>query len=164
MVAPDRSGSAFRPAVPEDAAAISTLIMRFRAQLAIDPTGASAEKFFASVSPEAQARYIRSDRYTYLIAEIDGRLAGVIAMRDGSHLFHLFVAPEHQRCGLARELWRRVLEAADPRTIAGGITVNSSLAAVAVYERLGFVRTAPPVREHGVAYVPMRYPRVADAS
>ena len=111
MVAPDRSGSAFRPAVPEDAAAISTLIMRFRAQLAIDPTGAGAEKFFASVSPEAQARYIRSDRYTYLIAEIDGRLAGVIAMRDGSHLFHLFVASEHQRCGLARELWRRHGEA-----------------------------------------------------
>ncbi|HWI98136.1 MAG TPA: GNAT family N-acetyltransferase [Burkholderiales bacterium] len=37
----------------------------------------------------------------------------------------------------------------------GGFTVNSSNNAVAIYEKLGFVRTAPMQNKDGVLYNPM---------
>jgi GNAT superfamily N-acetyltransferase len=155
------SGMIFRRANIGDAEAISGLIMSFREVLAVRPDGAGAENFFASVSPDAERRYIRSDRYDYLLAEAGRELAGFIAMRDRTHLFHLFVARSYQRQGLARELWRRAREAAGPRNDAQEFTVNSSLSAVTVYERLGFERTSPAVQQDGVAFVPMRYARAS---
>lgn len=158
----DVRGQAFaamkiRAARPADARAISDLIMCFRDQLTADPEGGGAEVFFASVSAEAEEGYIRSDRYDFVVAETGGELAGFVAMRDRTHLFHLFVAPRFQRQGLARELWRRVQEAAGPAGARPEFTVNSSLSAVPVYERLGFVRCSPPEQRDGVVYVPMRY-------
>lgn len=151
------SGMEFRAARPADARPIADLIMAFRDQLAVDPEGRGAETFFASVSATAEEGYIRSDRYDFVVAETGGQLAGCIAMRDRTHLFHLFVAPRFQRRGLARELWRRAQDIANPAGERLEFTVNSSLSAVPVYERLGFVQSSPPERRDGVAYVPMRY-------
>ena len=147
----------FRRANPEDAETISSLIMLFRDSLTVDPSGVSAERFFASVSVEAERSYMRSDRYDYLVAEIEGELAGIIAMRDQTHPLHLFVFPKYQRRGLARELWRQAREAAVSRNAVKEFTVNSSLPAVPVYERLGFERISPPMQEHGVVFIRMRY-------
>lgn len=72
----------FRRAKPEDAEAISALIMSFRELMTIEPSGVGAEKFFAAVSAEAEKDYILSDRYDYLVAEVDGELAGFIATKD----------------------------------------------------------------------------------
>lgn len=124
--------------------------------LTVDPDGAGAEEFFASVSAESERSYILAERYAFLVAEEDGRLAGFVAVRDRAHLYHLFVAPGYQRRGLARELWRRARAAAEADGPVGEFTVNSSLAAVPVYERFGFERTSGPVRTHGIAFIPMK--------
>lgn len=154
----------FRRASPEDAEMISRLIMLFLDSLAVDPNGVGAEGFLASVSVEAERSYILSDRYDYLVAEVEGELAGFIAMRDQTHLFHLFVVPKYQRRGIARELWRQARDAAVSRGVEKGFTVNSSLPAVPAYERLGFVRASPPMQEHGVAFIRMRHASGADAA
>lgn len=141
----------FRPALPADAENISALIMSFQPQLTIEPDGRGAEQFFASVRPNAERGYIESERYQFLIAEVCDTLAGVIAIRDKTHLFRLFVARTHQRQGLARELWNRIHQ---PEV---RYTVNASLAAVPTYERLGFIATSEPQRQHGIAFLPMRW-------
>jgi ribosomal protein S18 acetylase RimI-like enzyme len=146
----------FRRAEPDDAERVSALIMTFQASLTIDPTGAGAEKFLASVSTEAERSYIQSDRYRFLLAENDGELAGFIAMRDRTHVFHLFVAPKYQRRGLARELWLRARAAAESDGPAEEFTVNSSIEAVPVYERFGFRTCSEPVQESGIICVPMQ--------
>jgi GNAT superfamily N-acetyltransferase len=147
----------FRLAKPADATPISDLIMSFRHLLTVDPDGSGAGEFFASVSAEAERKYISSDRYCFVVAEAGGKLVGFIAMRDRTHLFHLFVAPEYQRRGLARELWRQGCEATGPHRAGTEFTVNSSLPAMPVYERFGFHQAAPPVHQSGVAFVPMKY-------
>lgn len=147
----------FRRAKPEDAERISQLIMGFLSELTIEPDGRGADEFLAAVSVEAERGYIRSDRYEFLLAETETKLAGFIAMRDRTHVFHLFVAPNRQRQGLAGELWRRALEAALSRGHAKEFTVNSSPNAVPVYERFGFERISDPVQEQGISFVPMRY-------
>lgn len=147
----------FRRAKPEDAGGISDLIVSFLNEFTADPTGAGAEKFLASVSAEAEKTYILSDHYDYLIAEIEGELAGFIAMQDKTHVFHLFVAPKYQRQGLARSLWQRARDAAGQTNVVSAFTVNSSRLAVPVYERFGFERVSTPVERNGISFIRMRY-------
>ncbi len=105
----------------------------------------------------------RSPRYAYLVAELEGQIAGFVAMRDNKHLFHLFVAAAHQRIGIARALWeqaRQVSLRAGPIT---EFTVNSSLNAVPVYLSFGFAPAGAIMQEHGIAFLPMRLTLQNDA-
>jgi GNAT superfamily N-acetyltransferase len=146
----------FRAGSPADAEAIAGLIATFQSELIDDPSGAGAEQYLASVSVQAEREYLGSERYQYLLAYSDSQLAGVIAIRDGSHLFHLFVERSHQRQGIARRLWERALEELRTAGSDGAVTVNSSLSAVPVYEAFGFVPAGSIQRMHGISFLPMR--------
>jgi len=148
----------FRAGSPPDAEAIAGLIASFQSELTDDPSGAGAEEYLGSVSVQAEREYLASERYRYLLAYSDSQLAGVIAIRDGSHLFHLFVERSHQRQGIARSLWERALcQLATPGS-DGGFTVNSSLSAVPVYQAFGFIPAGSIQRIHGISFLPMRHP------
>lgn len=144
-----------RPGTTSDAAALAALILSHRAALTLDSEGADAEKFLGSVSEAAVRGYLASERYAYTVLEDGDRIVGFIAMRDRTHLFHLFVAHTYQRQGCARQLWACALGAALDPAYATSFTVNSSPGAVPVYRRFGFVEAAPPVQMHGIAFVPM---------
>jgi GNAT superfamily N-acetyltransferase len=146
----------FRAAQPSDARAMSDIVMSHRTSMTVHRDGAGAERFLQSVSEEAIRGYVADARYRYLVAEHEGGIAGFIAMRDGTHLYHLFVAAAHQGQGIARRLWENARTEALAAGATGEFTVNSSLAAVQVYRRFGFRETGPCRREAGVAFVPMR--------
>jgi ribosomal protein S18 acetylase RimI-like enzyme len=152
-----------RSATPADARPLAELIASFQPMLTLDPSGVGAEQYLASVSEEAERQYLESPRYTYFVTEQEGEVVGFIAMRDRTHLFHLFVAAEYQGQGIASSLWRQAREHA----VRGGepsvFTVNSSLNAVVVYERFGFVRSGAEVQAHGIAFLPMRLALKNDA-
>jgi len=147
----------YRRASPEDAGAISRLIVSFLKEFTVDPNGTGAETFIASVSAEAEKTYILSDHYDYWIAETSDGVAGFIAIQDKKHIFHLFVAPQYQRQGLARVLWQMARDAAAPHNVAREFTVNSSLLAVPVYERFGFERASAPIEKNGISFIRMRH-------
>lgn len=140
-----------------DARAVAGLIASFQPILTLEPSGAGAEPYLASVSEHAERQYLESPRYAYRVAELDGELVGFIAMRDNRHLFHLFVDSAHHRKGIARALWEQArqasLRAAGP---LAEFTVNSSLNAVPVYRSFGFVPAGEVVQMHGIAFQPMR--------
>jgi len=149
----------FRAGSPADAEAIAGLIASFQGELTDDPSGAGAEGYLASVSVQAEREYLASERYRYLLAYSDSHLAGFIAIRDGSHLFHLFVERSRQRQGIARRLWERALrELCAPGGSDGGFTVNSSASAVPVYKAFGFVPAGSIQSMHGISFLPMRRP------
>jgi len=110
------------------------------------------------LSVQSEREYLASERYRYLLAYSDSQLAGFIAIRDGSHLFHLFVERSHQRQGIARRLWERAFRELCAPSSDGGFTVNSSLSAVPVYEAFGFVPAASIQSMHGISFLPMRRP------
>jgi ribosomal protein S18 acetylase RimI-like enzyme len=150
-----------RPAMPEDAAAISALIADLMPYMTLDADGAGAERFMESMAEPAIAGYLAQPRYQYLLGFIGTALAGAVAVRDRSHLFHLFVAREFHGCGLGRQLW---LAARTSALVAGntvGFTVNSSDYALPMYQRWGFLPTGPRVEEGGIAWVPMHLPPCA---
>jgi GNAT superfamily N-acetyltransferase len=146
----------FRAAKIEDADAICALIQCFTHEFLATPDGQGAERFFESVSVTAVRKYIADPRYQYHLAFKGGVLAGFIALRDRSHLCHLFVARDFQRRGLATQLWQTAKTATAALGTINAFTVNSSPFAQPVYERFGFVKTGSQVEMHGICFVPMR--------
>ena len=143
---------------PSDAEAVAGLIACFQSELTDDPSGTGAEHYLASVSVQAEREYLASERYRYLLAFSGSQLAGFIAIRDGSHLFHLFVERAHQRQGVARLLWERALRELCARSSEGAFTVNSSLSAVPVYQAFGFAPAGSLQSLDGISFLPMRRP------
>ena len=85
-------------------------------------------------------------------AFLSGRLAGMIAARNGgSHIALFFVDAEYQRRGIGRALLRAVLAQCPSDTL----TVNASPYAVPVYRRLGFTETDPEQTVNGLRFTPM---------
>lgn len=142
-------------ATAQDAAAVSRLIGSVARFFTLQPDGAGAEDFLKTISTDSVTRYLTDPRFAYFKAEQDGILAGVVAVRDASHLYHLFVDASFQRQGLSRQLWDHA-RAAVQDTNPGYFTVNSTPYAQPVYERFGFVATGPRVETRGIAFVPMR--------
>ena len=146
-----------RPATIKDAEAISSLILPL------------VETFIAQeFSPEGQRNLVSSMEpgsikgffeagHRYHVAEVEGRVVGVIGIRDNAHVHHLFVAEEFQRLGIARQLWDVAREDCLAAGNAGHFTVYSSRYALDVYRRFGFVEAGPPETKDEVTAIPLRY-------
>jgi GNAT superfamily N-acetyltransferase len=145
-----------RAATVADAGAISRLIGTVAHHFTLHPQGEGAEAFLQTLSPEAIAGCVQADAMAYNTAWGGDALAGVLALRDRSHVFHLFVAAAYQRQGVAQALWRHAMSEARAMGHNGGFTVNATPYALPVYERFGFVATGPEVQTRGIAYVPMQ--------
>ena len=153
-----------RPATSHDAESISTLIRSVAHYFTLHPQGQGAEGFLKTIAVEAINGLIQAAHFSYFAGFIGDDLAGVVAIRDNKHLYHLFVSPQFQRQGLASQLWAHAKADALRRGNAGEFTVNSSPFAVLVYAAFGFVAVGDKVETQGIAFVPMKlsipYPAV----
>jgi GNAT superfamily N-acetyltransferase len=109
-----------------------------------------------SLAPEIIRRNLLAENYNYQLAFDGAALAGVVAVRDNTHLFSLYVgSPWHGR-GVGKRLWEVARDAALARGNPGSFTVNSSSFAEGVYRHLGFTATGPVAEMHGIRFIPMR--------
>jgi GNAT superfamily N-acetyltransferase len=143
-------------ASPADAEEISALIIELSQPFYVSPSRTGAEPFIASISPEAERSYISADNFSFYVARSKSQLAGVVALRDNSHLFHLFVARAFQGNRLARQLWNIVKSEALQAGNHGSFTVNSSLNAIPIYEKFGFICQGEIQRMHGISFQRMQ--------
>lgn len=90
------------------------------------------------------------DKLHFFSALYQDSLSGIIAMRN-DHICLLFVKKEFHRKGIAKALFRHILE----QTQSEKITVNSSPYAIEVYKRLGFTATNTEQVTNGIQYTPM---------
>ena len=145
-----------REARNSDAERIATLISDLAREFILaDATAEAQARFLGAATPAAIAEFMRGP-FRYHVLEVDGELAGVAGMRDNRHLYHLFIARRYQGQGLARQLWRHVAAVCLGSGNPGEFTVNSSINAVAFYERLGFTATASRQERGGISFVPMK--------
>jgi L-amino acid N-acyltransferase YncA len=134
-----------RPATRADAAAIAAIYAHF--------VGSSVITF--EIDPPDRDEIARRmdlilPRYPYLVAEMDGELAGYAyagqlyerAAYRWTVEATVYVAPEHHRQGVGRRLYSALLAALDMQgfqSVIGKITLPN-LASVALHEAMGFVR------------------------
>ena len=94
--------------------------------------------------------------YRYHVAEVNGMLTGVVAVKGNTHLYHLFVSEQFHRKGIAKKLWRLAMKECLCNGNTGEFTVNSSAYALGVYKKLGFVAQPGPKEKNGVVFYPMK--------
>lgn len=145
-----------REATPADAAAISALVSTLTRRWIAPDCDEEGIALLLEGMTQARVEERLRDGHRNVVADLDGRIIGVATLRLPSHLYHLFVADDMQRRGLARALWNAVRVAADP---AAPVTVNASLHALEAYRRMGFEATGPQMHERGLRFVPMRWTR-----
>lgn len=92
-----------------------------------------------------------NEGFEYWVAEYNSSIIGVIAFKNTSHLYNLFIDEKHHRKGVASMLWN---ESTINKQVAA-YTVFSSSFAVPVYEKLGFVITGEPTSMEGIYCIPM---------
>lgn len=141
-----------------DATAISVLVTPLARYLRDPDTGTQAHAFDATLHPESFAERLADPEFAHYVAEDGSGVIGMIAMRDGTHIHHLFVQRTTHKRGIARALWTQALRQFGRREY----TVNSSVIAVPVYEKFGFIAKLPPQTVKGVRFVPMYRPRMVN--
>jgi GNAT superfamily N-acetyltransferase len=147
-----------RPATENDAEAIASLIQTVAHYCLSDQPGEGTKGFLASLSQTAVSGYIRNPDFCYIVGLLDDKLAGIAALRNNKHVYHLFVSPAHHRRGAATQLWQHLKSHAIASGNTAGFTVNSSLFAVPVYAHWGFVPTATPQVKNGISFQAMHLP------
>ena len=145
-----------RPLVNSDIPAVTALFQMLARAYIVHESPAEGAANFLAENNEMGIRGFIARGHAYHVALVDGVVVGFVAVRDNSHLFHLFVADSHQRRGIARRLWHVAHADAIARGGDGAFTVNASNYAVPVYESFGFVRVGPTQFAKGLYYNPMR--------
>jgi len=87
----------------------------------------------------------------------NGKIIGMIAVKQPSHITLLFVDKQYHRQGIARALYQKIIDYYSKADDCSEISVNSSLYAVEAYKRLGFVATDTEQEKIGIRFVPMKH-------
>ncbi len=86
----------------------------------------------------------------------DGRILGVILIKEFWNLTNLLVHPDRQGVGIGQKLMLAGFDACRERSPKGRLLVNSSANAVGFYKRLGFEQTGPGIDRPG-GCVPLEF-------
>lgn len=139
-----------------DALDVSELVARvFNQFIAPDFSYEGVQEFHRYIQPSAFLERQENVHFA-LISVAQNQVVGVIEVRNSNHISLLFVAPEFQRRGIAKELFHRALQIClsnEPQL--SQISVKSSSYAVPIYEKLGFHPTGKKQIINGIGFIPM---------
>lgn len=89
---------------------------------------------------------------------LNGKIIGVIALKNPNHICLFFVDKEYHGQGIAKHLFGLVKDKVDKNCEDEKyITVNSSPYAVEMYKRLGFKALGEEQIKDGIRFTPLRY-------
>jgi ribosomal protein S18 acetylase RimI-like enzyme len=119
------------------------------------------EEFHRYASPNAMRKRHRDGNLGFA-AERDGRLIGMLQLRDGEHITMLFVEGDSQRQGIGRSLIDAATEYVRTRQPPVRVlTVASTPNAIDAYQRMGFVPVGSEQVLKGIRFVSMKREIVA---
>jgi len=134
----------YRLAGPQDAVVVGMLARRVtRRWILPEQPASAAPSLLLGMSARVIRKKILAGQRFHLAWQDDGRLVGVAAMREDSHLFQFFVTTRMHGRGIARRLWQRTMHDAMRRAGTRRFTLNASAMAVPVYLHFGFVPSGP---------------------
>ena len=145
----------FREASVDDAEAISVLILRSQREFCFHEYTADGQALTLRLCGVRALKHYLERGDVYFVAEYDQKIIGVAGLRDNEHLAHNFVDTVWHRRGISRHPWKLASEECMRRGNRGSFNLRASTYAIPVYERWGFVRTAPTDQEYGITSTPM---------
>jgi len=140
-----------RVALKSDVVKISNLVASLSHFYLKNPAHELPEWFENTLTKSAFLSRVEGTEYANFVYEKEGEIVGYIAMKGDSHLYHLFVSENHQGKGLSRALW----EFATNICVSNVYTLRSSLYAVPVYRKFGFIESDVAGEKDGIDFQPM---------
>ncbi|MBU1241433.1 GNAT family N-acetyltransferase [Myxococcota bacterium] len=139
------------------ARAVKLVLSVFDSLVAPDCSAEGIDEFRSFVNVPSMKARLR-DGNIMLVAREGRKLVGVIEIRSKNHISLFFVAPSHQRRGIARALFQRAVALSRSRhKHITQITVNAALKAVVAYKALGFTPISGIMNQNGITYRPMAH-------
>ncbi len=135
----------------EDITQIKTMVQKLSHFYLADDVAELPSWLAATLETQAFAMRLNDTAFMHWVCVHESQVIGYIAMKNKNHLYHLFVAQEHQGQGIAKQLWATAMEAC----VSPTYTLRSSLFAVPVYESFGFVKTGSVDVKEGVQFQAM---------
>ena len=100
----------------------------------------------------------RLDTNKFYVAKNDTTIIGILEIRNNDHIALFFVDKKYHKKGIGKMLFNNYLNELNKMdTKIETITVNSSIYAVKIYERLGFKKTGELQEKNGIKFIPMAY-------
>jgi len=141
-----------RIAVSNDVKSISNLVQSLSHYYLKERDGILPQWFLATLTNHAFLERIESFEYLNYVIEKNNIIIGYISIKNKSHLYHLFVVEKCQGQGVARRLWEHAMSQCK-NTI---YTLRSSLYAVPIYKKLGFVELGAAQEKKGIGFQEMK--------
>lgn len=138
----------------DDAMALAWCV--FRQFVAKDYTPEGVESFLSFISASSLAHAFERGEFRLFGAYDNGRMIGMISLRDNAHISLLFIDAAYHKKGIGRQLIQYAERYAMMAEGHGFITVNSSPYAADFYRRVGFSDTDSRQCSDGIWYIPMK--------
>ena len=146
----------FREATLEDADALSDLILESQREFCFHEYTPEGQELMNRLCGRKALRHYLERGDVYFIAEAEDKIIGVAGIRENSHLAHNFVDSQWHRRGISKQLWKLASEECLRRGNPGYFELRASTYTIPVYEKWGFVQTAPTDQEYGITSTPMK--------
>ncbi len=144
-----------RTATIEDIDDISQLVSSLSHFYLQDGNATLPTWFIITLSRNEFLQRFENPNFMHLVYEIDNKIIGYFSIKQYSHLYHLFVDQNYQGKGFARHLWEHALTLYRNKNPNNIYTVRSSIYAVPIYKKFGFVESGPVGEKEGIAFQPM---------
>lgn len=139
----------------EDAMALAwKTFLRFEADV-YSPEG--VRHFADFITDTTLHRMFVMGAYQMFVALDQGRIVGMITLRNATHISLLFVDERYHRRGIGRALMKHLTNYLLTEVGAAYVTVNASPYGVGFYHRLGFKDLRPEEEKDGIIYTPMKF-------
>lgn len=127
--------------------------LRFEAQ---DYSKQGVDSFKDFIADNVLYKMFIMGAYQLFAAYDNGKMIGMISLRNETHISLLFVDEEYHMKGVGRALMNYLTEYASREEGKEFVTVNSSPYALGFYHKLGFQDTGFEETNDGIRYTPMK--------
>lgn len=107
------------------------------------------------ITDSALKRMFVMGAYQMMGAFLDGKMVGMISLRNKTHISLLFVDRHYHRRGIGRALILALSGYVSTEVGQNRLTVNASPYGVDFYHHLGFQDTGPEKQQDGIIFTPM---------
>ncbi|MCL1873672.1 MAG: GNAT family N-acetyltransferase [Clostridiales bacterium] len=143
---------------PESLKEALDLVWRvFLAYEAPDYNDEGIQEFKDFIGLESIRQKLLDDQFRIWVCCNKDAIVGVLAVKPPCHISLLFVDGKHHRKGIARSLFKHMVDYYRLNHGFTEITVNSSPYAKEAYQKLGFTDTKIEQTVNGIRFTPMRF-------
>lgn len=107
------------------------------------------------ITDSALKRMFIMGAYQVMAAYHEGKMVGMISLRNETHISLLFVDKLYHRRGIGRALVQALSEYVKVEIGKNKLTVNASPYGVSFYHRLGFLDISCEKQQDGIIFTPM---------